>query len=156
MYYLTDKSDNTKEIQQKVKGFHFLKADICFKKSSAGRGIPSGDTNRDLNSSLSISNSYSRNSHSYYGLTPFNTPRVWHFSDYKKKPFFRMSHWCMKLILHLVSLQNFTGTDPLNYIKSFCNDNGGCAKHVLGVKESSFFSKWGLARGDPPPQPSFG
>ena len=42
MYYLTDKSDNTKEIQQSAKVFHFLKADICFKKSSAGRGIPVG------------------------------------------------------------------------------------------------------------------
>ena len=32
MYYLTDKSDNTKEIQQSVKGFHFLKADIYLEK----------------------------------------------------------------------------------------------------------------------------
>ena len=45
MYYLTDKSDNTKEIQQSVKGFHFLKADICFFKKAplAGEspvGIP--------------------------------------------------------------------------------------------------------------------
>ena len=40
MYYLTDKSDNTKEIQQSVNGFHFLKADMCFKKKLRWPGNP--------------------------------------------------------------------------------------------------------------------